>query len=132
MGEGYNTYIQAGGLLEGALGFTYIAPTQSHFVDVVMGDGKIYSFEPHFLDAQGHDVAPGNHGENDISGGTFDVVFEPLFGTAPNCTLVSIDGGGNPVTSVYANGSPDVVPVDLTWTTDGSADYNPVRFIFTD
>ncbi|HET9870811.1 MAG TPA: malectin domain-containing carbohydrate-binding protein, partial [bacterium] len=132
MGEGWDTYVQSGGLLQGSFGQIFIDPVESHFVDIVMGNGKVYRFEPHFFDAQNHDVAPGGHGEQDISGGTFGVVFEPLSGTAPNCSLVPLDGNGQAVTDIYANGSPDVVPDDLTWTTDGGGDYNPTRFRFTD
>ena len=132
LGDGWESYIQGGGLLEGSFGQIFIQSKGSHFVDIVMGNGKVYRFEPHFLDGSNNDVAPGGAGEQDISGGTYGVKMEPLFGTAPNCALLPIDGNGHPVTDVSANSSPDVTPDVLVWTDDGGNDYNPTRYLFTD
>jgi RHS repeat-associated protein len=131
MAYGWEVYIQSGGLMQGSYGQIFISPTQSHFVDVVLGSGKVYRFEPHFLAMDGQDVVPGGHGVNSISGGTFGLKMVPLYGTAPDCTLVPIDTAGHPVTDVSASGSPDVIPNDLTWK-DEEGDYNPTRFLFTD
>ena len=131
LGDGWQTYLEGGGLLQGNYGYTYVAPVQSHFVDIVQGNGKVYRFEPHFLDSNGADVAPGGAGQNSLDG-VYTVQFEPLFGTAPNCSLAPIDGSGNPMTSVYAEGSPAVTPQELVWSTDGGGDYEPERFILTD
>ncbi len=132
MGDGWNTYLAGGTLSLSGLAQVFVFPTQSHTITVTLADGKVYRFEPHFLAAGGADLAPGGAGVNGLDG-TFGVQFEPLFGTPPNCALIPIDAGGSPVTDVYGNGAPDVVPSDLTWVdVNSGSDYDPERFIFTD
>ena len=137
MGEGWDAVLSNAIHTGGASGFSqiFIQPVQSHFVDLVFPNGKVYSFEPHFLDASNNDVAPGEAPESSIDG-SFGVIFKPLNFTAPNCTLVPIDGNGNPITEVTPNtggpGDPDLPPAPLSWTTDGFSEYDPTRFLFTD
>ena len=134
MGLGWECGIETGISLSAysGNGGIFISSGQSHFVDVVFPGGKVYSFEPHFLASGGQDIAPGGHSVGSLEG-DFGVRFEPLFGTAPNCTLVPIDGSGRPVTSVSATGSPDEdVETDLEFGSEGGGYYDPQRFLMTD
>jgi len=130
MGDGYESYIQTGNIFSGGFGEILISETQSQFIDIVFPNGKVYSFAPHFF-ADGADVCPGTAGLATLDG-DFNVKFEPLYATAPNCTLVPIDGSGNVINVVDPNSSPDTTPDTLVWSDANGNDYNPVRFIFTD
>jgi RHS repeat-associated protein len=130
MGDGYESYIQSGNIFSGGFGEILISENESEFVSVVFPNGKVYSFAPHFLTG-GTDVCPGGAGLASLDG-SFDVKFEPLYATAPNCTLVPIDGNGNVINQVFPNSSPDITPDTLTWTDENGNDYNPTRFILTD
>ena len=133
LGSGYSAIIENGLSLSSysGNGGTFLSSEESHFVDVVFPNGKTYSFEPHFL-AGGVDVLPGGHSLESLEG-EFDVQFEPLYATAPTCSLVPLGSNGQPATILSCTGdaNPDF-PTDVTFGDSEGGDFNPTTYLFTD